>query len=310
MLSFEDAHHGRQDYGIASFLLQIFRPHALRRSAKADWLTGFKSTFPGAQEKRCTLKLIWSSVSSRQWGPTWVVAWAARESGVIRNYQRHRCTMHGPGTHYYSGEEHRRSISLMINTLHILVDHTNPSTQCNKVWLWTSNRYSYAPKQQASGTQVDKSTTWDFRLGERKCYLCARVVGEKALLASSQAASPHCTGGTRHLPPRRPRSNCSGSSGSLQVQSREPAGAVLGRAPPTIWTPRHRVHSSASCFRAPPPTATAGSFHSSTWMSQLMLSHPSEDCPSIEPSKLPQISGVCYRIRFSKLLQANCLPGN
>ena len=145
---------------------------------------------------------------------------------------------------------------------------------------------------------------------ERKCYLCARVVGEKALLASSQAASPHCTGGTRHLPPRRRRSNCSGSSGSLQVQSREPAGAVLVRAPPTIWTPRHRVHSSASCFRAPPPTATAGSFHSSTWMSQLMLSHPSEDCPSIEPSKLPQISGVCYRIRFSKLLQANCLPGN
>ena len=75
---------------------------------------------------------------------------------------------------------------------------------------------------------------------ERKCYLCARVVGEKALLAgSSQAASPHCTGGTRHLPPRRPRSNCSGSSGSLQVQSREPAGAVLARGPPTIWTPRH-----------------------------------------------------------------------
>ena len=74
---------------------------------------------------------------------------------------------------------------------------------------------------------------------ERKCYLCARVVGEKALLAgSSQAASPHCTGGTRHLPPRRPRSNCSGSSGSLQVQSREPAGAVLARGPPTIWTPR------------------------------------------------------------------------
>ena len=72
----------------------------------------------------------------------------------------------------------------------------------------------------------------------------------------------------------------------------------------------HRVHSSASCFRAPPPTATAGSFHSSTWMSQLMLSHPSEDCPSIEPSKLPQISGVSYRIRFSKLFQANCLPGN
>ena len=25
-----------------------------------------QSTFPGAQEKRCTLKLIWSSVSSRQ----------------------------------------------------------------------------------------------------------------------------------------------------------------------------------------------------------------------------------------------------
>ena len=66
---------------------------------------------------------------------------------------------------------------------------------------------------------------------------------EGALLASSQAASSHCTGGSRHLPPRRPWSNCSGSSGS---RSREP-GAALVRAQ---WC--DHMDSSRTASTAPP----------------------------------------------------------
>ena len=74
-------------------------------------------------------------------------------------------------------------------------------------------------------------------------YLSMPGVGGKALLASSQAASSHCTGGSRHLPPRRPWSNCSGSSGS---RSREP-GAALVRAQ---WC--DHMDSSRTASTAPP----------------------------------------------------------
>ena len=74
-------------------------------------------------------------------------------------------------------------------------------------------------------------------------YLSMPSVGGEALLASSQAASSHCTGGSRHLPPRRPWSNCSGSSGS---RSREP-GAALVRAQ---WC--DHMDSSRTASTAPP----------------------------------------------------------
>ena len=57
MLSFEDAHHGRQDYGIASFLLQIFRPQAFRRSAKADWQAS-KAHFQERKRRGAPLNLF------------------------------------------------------------------------------------------------------------------------------------------------------------------------------------------------------------------------------------------------------------
>ena len=106
-------------------------------------------------------------------------------------------------------------------------------------------------------------------------YLSMPGVGGKALLASSQAASSHCTGGSRHLPP--------GVHGVIAAEVAAPGPESRGRrwcarSGATIWTAaaqRPQLHR-LSCSCSPPGfTATDSSFHSSTWMSQLMLSHPS-----------------------------------